>query len=186
MDQTQMVGMAEMAITCSAGGVLMALGLGSCVGVCVYDYHKKIAGLAHVVLPASGGQCGSDGKYADTAIPALLKAMAAAGANERSLRYAIVGGAQLFIGASTGARLDIGPRNVEAVLALLKARNAAILAQDTGGNSGRTVTVFGDGRVRLRTLGKTERDLVNLSGAGSERGSAGLAGTALNVHMAAA
>ncbi len=183
MDQTQMVGMAEMAITCSAGGMLMALGLGSCVGVCVYDYQKKIAGLAHVVLPASGGQCGADGKYADTAIPALVKAMAAAGANERSLRFAIVGGAQLFVGASTGARLDIGPRNVEAVITQLKARNALLVAQDTGGNSGRTVTVFGDGRVRLRTLGKTERDLVHLGGTNADRGSTGLA---VGVHIAAA
>ncbi len=181
-----MVGMAEMAITCSAGGMLMALGLGSCIGLCAFDNNKKIAGLAHIVLPASGGQCGSDGKYADTAIPALFRAMVAAGANERSIRFAVVGGAQLFVGASTGARLDIGPRNIEAVLTHLKARNATILAQDTGGNSGRTVTLFADGRVRLRTLGKTERDLVNLGATMNERGMTGISSGASGYQSAAA
>ena len=46
--------------------------LGSCVGVVLYDRAAKLGGLAHIVLPSARGAVDHPGKYADTAIPALI------------------------------------------------------------------------------------------------------------------
>ena len=45
------VGMADLNI-CHAPDAITTLGLGSCVGVALYDQPKKLAGLVHVMLPA--------------------------------------------------------------------------------------------------------------------------------------
>jgi chemotaxis protein CheD len=46
------VGMADLAV-CKAPQKLMTAGLGSCVGVCIYDPRTKVGGLAHIMLPNS-------------------------------------------------------------------------------------------------------------------------------------
>ena len=38
--------------------VLVSLGLGSCVGVALYDPERKVGGLAHIMLPSSNGAGG--------------------------------------------------------------------------------------------------------------------------------
>ncbi len=65
--------MGELAVH-AEGGVLRTL-LGSCVGVALFDRRLRIGGLAHVVLPRSRGQVDQPGKFADTAIPELMKRM---------------------------------------------------------------------------------------------------------------
>lgn len=165
MGQTIMVGMAEIKIAVGSEDILAALGLGSCIGVCAYDPLMRVAGMAHVVLPESLG-AGADpaGKYADTAIPALLEEMQRAGAAPGRICIAIAGGAQLFTFAGATPRLDIGQRNMVAVMKSLEKYSLNVVAQDTGGNAGRTVHLFvGDGRVRVKTIGQGEKDLVVLS-----------------------
>ena len=46
--------------------------LGSCVGVVLYHRAAKLGGVAHIVLPAAPANADHPGKYADTAIPALI------------------------------------------------------------------------------------------------------------------
>ncbi len=46
------VGMAEYKIA-KVPEILTTLGLGSCIGICLYDKQAKIAGLAHIMLPFS-------------------------------------------------------------------------------------------------------------------------------------
>jgi len=55
--------------------VRLASVLGSCVAVCLYHPRLRVAGMAHVVLPESTGHQGGPGKFADTAVPALLAAL---------------------------------------------------------------------------------------------------------------
>ena len=43
------VGIADAAIV-SAPDTLITMGLGSCVGIALYDREKKIAGLVHIML----------------------------------------------------------------------------------------------------------------------------------------
>ena len=46
------VGMADMNVA-KDKGILITLGLGSCVGIALYDPVVKVAGLAHCMLPDS-------------------------------------------------------------------------------------------------------------------------------------
>jgi chemotaxis protein CheD len=46
------VGMADLNVTYLTG-ILKTTGLGSCVGVTLFDAKAKVAGMAHVMLPSS-------------------------------------------------------------------------------------------------------------------------------------
>lgn len=143
-------------------GVLVAIGLGSCVGVALYDPVRRVAGLAHIFLPAShNGRLvpGSPARYADTGVPALVEAMREAGALQRQIQAKIAGGAQLFL-RGDHSTLDVGRRNVEAVRAALASLGIPLVAQDVGGSRGRTMRLFADsGRVVVTTLGREAREL---------------------------
>ncbi len=167
MSNSIMVGMGEIKISRMPEDVLTALGLGSCIGVCVYDPICRIAGMAHVVLPSHVQNTGDlPGKFATTAIPALLESMRRCGAKTGNLRVAIAGGAQIFAFAGASAQLDIGKRNATAVQEMLAKNNLPIHAQDVGGNMGRTVQLYSnDGRVSIKTIGQGVKELVILGDA---------------------
>ena len=52
MSKVIKVGMADLN-TCKNPDVITTLGLGSCIGISLYDPVTKIGGLAHVMLPDS-------------------------------------------------------------------------------------------------------------------------------------
>lgn len=134
------VGIADMNIV-HAPDTIRTSGLGSCVGVVLYDDSKKIAGLLHVMLPDSSlGRSDSlnAAKFADTGIYSLMEMLKAEGVRPLSLKAKIAGGSQMFqFGSSDSIR--IGPRNVEAVKKELARLSIPIVAEDTGGSSGRTI-----------------------------------------------
>ncbi|NLT57732.1 MAG: chemotaxis protein CheD [Clostridiales bacterium] len=154
-----LVGMADLNIA-QAPDTLTTLGLGSCVGIALFDTIRRIGGMAHIMLPSSGGQVGAGvnrAKFADTAIVDLLQKMGNAGAQRTALVAKLAGGAHMF-GNSGGANvLRVGERNVAATLQVLEFLKIPILANDTGGNYGRTIELFTeDGRLKVRSLGKGE------------------------------
>lgn len=117
-------------------------GLGSCVGVVLYDERKKIAGLIHIMLPDSTlGKVvpGNVAKFADTGIDAMIGELTKQGVQKFSLKAKIAGGAQMFKFSSEQDSMRIGPRNVEAVKQALRKNGVRIVAEDTGGSSGRTI-----------------------------------------------
>src|SRR4051812_7256583 len=98
-----MVRMGEMATAGALGSTLVSIGLGSCIGLALLDRSRKIAGLAHVMLPAApdAGHGGTPGKFADHAVPALVGELTKAGARKERLEAVLVGGARMFaIGSS--------------------------------------------------------------------------------------
>lgn len=148
------VGMSEVK-TAKPNDTLVALGLGSCVGVCMYDPLIKLGGMAHIMLPDStqARDRTNPGKFADTAIPFLLEEMEDQGASRRRLKVKIVGGAQMFSISGTDERLNIGPRNVVAVEASLSKVGLKIAARSVGGNLGKTVTLEPEtGKVSVRSF----------------------------------
>ena len=68
------VGIADMNI-CKVPDTITTVGLGSCVGVVLYDERKKISGLLHVMLPDSTRikDNSNKAKFADTGIDFLIK-----------------------------------------------------------------------------------------------------------------
>jgi len=120
-------------------GVLRTL-LGSCLGLALYDRRLKIAALAHIVLPDSQGREGIPGKFADTAVPAMLRQMQQLAAGEALRPCAkIAGGANMFT-ASAGAN-TIGEQNIRAVERVLGALRIPVIARDCGGEQGRRMTL---------------------------------------------
>ncbi|MCS6829557.1 MAG: chemotaxis protein CheD [Armatimonadota bacterium] len=158
------VGMGEIQVVRGVGNELTALGLGSCIGVCLYDPLTRVAGMVHVVLPKSQSERTGElpGKFADTAIPAIVQQMVGLGASASRLKAAIAGGAQLFqFGVSNS--LDVGSRNAEAVINALRAAGIPLVAKDVGGSTGRTLRMFSDnGLVVVRAIGGAERELAAL------------------------
>ncbi|SFD68757.1 chemotaxis protein CheD [Paenibacillus catalpae] len=137
------VGMAD--LKWAAGGAhLRTTGLGSCVGLTLYDPVARVAGMAHVMLPSSEIARESTmniAKYADTAIPELIGQMKAVGAVVGRLAAKMAGGAQMFAFSGQSDSMRIGPRNVESCLAILANYSIPVLGQDTGGNYGRTIEI---------------------------------------------
>jgi len=155
------VGMADLKVTKSPG-VLTTLGLGSCVGIALYDSGTKVAGLAHIMLPDSKAIHNNSNvaKFADTAIDKLISDMERIGARRRSIQAKIAGGAQMFAFNATNESLRVGDRNVEATRRILQQLNIPILAAETGANFGRTVELYSeDGRFLIKTIGQGIRIL---------------------------
>lgn len=128
--------------------VLLKTTLGSCVGVVLHDRGRSVGGLAHVMLPRRLGQDRSVGKYADTAVPALVERMRRFGSERRDLSAFLAGGANMFRQAADGAIATIGAHNIEAVRQILADLRIPIAFEDIGGTQGRTV-IFDSARGAL-------------------------------------
>ncbi|WP_017727333.1 chemotaxis protein CheD [Halalkalibacterium ligniniphilum] len=156
------VGMADLNVAI-APDTIRTSGLGSCVGVILYDEQSKIAGMAHVMLPDStiGRQTKLNrAKYADTALDNLIEELVKAGANVQAMKAKIAGGAQMFSFSSANEMMRIGPRNVEAVKKKLAELHIPIVAEDVGGNSGRTIEFDPVTRLlRIRTVSQGVKEL---------------------------
>lgn len=162
MNETKIgVGLGEMHWSRTPNTALVCYGLGSCVGIAAYDPLKKIGAMAHVVLPDSSIMRPGDSvyKYADTCVPALLKELERLGAERQRLQIKIAGGAQVLTVAGA-ARMDIGNKNIQAVKGALHREGLRLMAEETGGNYGRTFSLYIDsGKVTVKAVGKPEVEL---------------------------
>ncbi len=149
------VGMADLKVAKFPDN-LTTLGLGSCVGVCMYDPMQKIIGMAHIMLPSSTAVRNNTNraKFADTAIDDLIKEMELLGAKRRNLVCKMAGGAQMFKFSSANETLKIGQRNAIAVKNKVNDLQIKIKADDTGGNFGRTIELYSEsGKLIVKTIG---------------------------------
>lgn len=155
------VGMADYKIGRAPGGII-SYGLGSCVGIALFDEFTKIGGLAHIMLPYStqARSAENPAKFADTALPLMLDEMLRLGANKSRIRAKIAGGAQMFSFTNATDIMRVGERNSEATKSVLKKLEIIIIAEDTGGNYGRTVELKLDsGIFRIKTIDRGEKEL---------------------------
>ena len=135
-----MVGIADYRIA-SGPYRIITVGLGSCVGISIYDTFSMTGGLAHIMLPESTQfqRIDNEAKFADLAIPKMIFELESLGVKRRNMAAKIAGGASMFQFADKGLNADIGQRNVEAVRSALRKLGIPVLAEDTGGNTGRTM-----------------------------------------------
>jgi chemotaxis protein CheD len=155
------VGLGELQISRSPQDVLVAYGLGSCVGVGMYDPAARVAGLLHAVLP-NHPNGGSDqaAKYVDSGILTLMVQILKAGAERHRLVIRMAGGANMLVAPGFSQTFNIGSRNVDAAMATLGTLNLRIASQEVGGNTGRTLRFYvADGRMTIRTIGNQEREI---------------------------
>jgi chemotaxis protein CheD len=143
---------------------LVTLGLGSCIGLVIYDQISKTAGMVHIMLPDSreAKNLPKPGKFADTAVPLLLEELAKLGVNRSQLRAKMAGGAQMFAmpGKADNAIFGVGSRNVEATTKMLASAGIRLVASDTGGSKGRSVEFSTETlKFIVKTLGSGTKEL---------------------------
>ena len=129
---------------------MMSIGLGSCIGLVLYDDEHRVGAMVHIMLPDSSGRMDRPGKYADTAIPLLLQELSALGCKKQKITAKMVGGACMFV--YFGNNLNIGERNSQRIKEILQEHRIRIVAEDIGGKVGRTVifTPLEGGKVTVR------------------------------------
>jgi len=145
---------------------LITYGLGSCVGLGLWDRYSKIAIMAHIMLPDSSKQPHkrefNSAKFADTAIRSMMAKCKYLGIAKENLEAKLVGGANMFaaINKLDHININIGQRNVAATKENLMQIGIALKREDTGGTSGRTVEFYAEnGIMRIRTALSGEREL---------------------------
>lgn len=140
--------------------ILESLGLGSSVAVCLYDSNKKAGGMARIMAP----DCKKPAKginplrFVNEGIDHLLQAVELMGCDSKNLKAKIFGGASLFPKLE---KIDtISKQNIQAVKQRLNELNIEIIAEDTGGNKGRSV-LFNtkEGSVTVNQIGTSEKRL---------------------------
>ena len=147
-----LIKMAEMAVEENSN--LLKTTLGSCVGVILHEENRNISGMAHIMLPERFRRDLSVGKYADTAIPALLSRVLNRGGKKENLRAYLTGGANMFKASTDTKIATVGDKNIQAAKRILNDLGIPIVFEETGGDRGRTV-VFDNhtGEIQVKTLG---------------------------------
>ncbi|NLF52588.1 MAG: chemotaxis protein CheD [Leptolinea sp.] len=155
------VGLGEYFVSHDPMDVLIAFGLGSCLGIGMYDPVARVGGLIHVVLPEQkAGNDSNPAKFVDSGIPLLLKKLQAEGAVESRLVIKMAGGANMLVSPGLSGTFDIGTRNIQMAHQTLKNLHLKLHTEEVGGQVGRTVRLYvADGRMTVRMMGSQERDL---------------------------
>lgn len=151
------VGIGEWKVSNQQDDIIKTYALGSCVAVITYDQKKGVAGMIHIALPESKVNAGKaerlPGYFADTGLPMLIKDMERKGADKRSIKVRLAGGASIM---DENRNFDIGRRNTIAVKRFLWKNGLGVIREDTGGNRSRTVALnVSDGTVTVSNSGKT-------------------------------
>jgi chemotaxis protein CheD len=161
MYNTLAVGLGEIKISRDPGDLLVAYGLGSCLGIGVYDPVIRLAGMLHAILPVNpNGSTENAGKYVDSGVAMLLEQLIRLGGDRKRFILRMAGGANMLVAPGMTSVLNVGSRNVESAFATFSAMNLKLASHEVGGNTGRTVRFYvADGRMTIRTMGNQEREI---------------------------
>ncbi len=154
MIERRRVGISE-CLVARGPSVLITYGLGSCLGIALYDPKQRLGGLAHSLLPSPprGAKRVKETKFVETAIRHMTDELTVLGAEREDMIAKIVGGANMFHLLHTRPEDGVGARNVRKARELLESLGIFLAAEDTGGDYGRTVEFdLATGEVRVRTV----------------------------------
>jgi chemotaxis protein CheD len=141
--------------------VLVTYGLGSCIGITIWDPVSRVGGLLHFMLPESQSDPAKakdqPALYADTGIPLLFKSAYQLGADKKRLLVRVAGGAQVLDGDGV---FNIGKRNYLAMKKIFWKAGVMIHAEEVGKNISRTLRLeVGTGKLLLQEAGEEAREL---------------------------
>ncbi|AIY82720.1 MAG: chemotaxis protein CheD [Clostridium baratii] len=155
----KIVGLSEIYVG-KEGENIITVGLGSCVGVIIYDDKNKVFGLAHIMLSDSTQfkNVQNIGKYVDLAIPELIRQVIKNGALRKNLKCKLTGGASMFNFSDTSLISDIGKRNVIKAREVLLKEKIEIISEDVFGTKGRTISInTSTGEIFVKMVGGETR-----------------------------
>jgi chemotaxis protein CheD len=153
-DDRLRVGISEFRVA-RAPEILVSYGLGSCLGIVLYDARLQIGGLAHSLLPGArpGGRENRPAKHVEGAIRLMVDELLGAGSDLRFLTAKLAGGANMFESLNPGVEEGIGVRNISMGRQVLAQIGIPLLAEDVGGNHGRTIEFdLATGLLQVRSL----------------------------------
>jgi len=150
------VGIGEMRVSSRPEDVLVTYSLGSCVGLAVYDPVACVGGLIHCMLPLSKidlqKACANPCMFTDLGAQVLLQTVFDHGAEKRRLVVKVAGAAEAL---DREGVFKIGERNYTVLRKVLWKNDILIAAEDIGGTSPRTLTLYMDnGRTTVRSRGQ--------------------------------
>jgi chemotaxis protein CheD len=151
---TLRVKVADFAVGRNGDTVIATVGLGSCVAIALWDPATRVGGLAHVLLPSESmtRDRSNRAKFPSAAVPLLLAEMRGLGAKGK-FGARLVGGSSMFSTLLPSGGANIGERNVAASREALAAAGVPLLAEDVGGDYGRSVYFhLEDGRIEVHSL----------------------------------
>jgi two-component system chemotaxis response regulator CheB len=128
--------------------------LGSCVAICLYNKKVKAGGMNHYMLP-TGTNTNMAAKYGDYATEKLISSMLKIDADKTNLEASVYGGAAVVGHLNSG--FEIGQRNADIALGILKEQNIKVVRKQLGGENG--VKIFFDnqtGSVETKLIQKSE------------------------------
>ena len=141
---------------------LITRGLGSCLGITLYDYAKKVGAMAHPMLPDIDKSKikSNPARFVNSAIKKMVEELEKRGCAKNQLVAKLFGGAHMFGFITSESILNVGQKNIEMALAVLKELGIKIEAKEIGGNFGRTVELnLEDGKVMVRTVSWGEKEV---------------------------
>ena len=161
MKDSLAAGLGEIKISQDPEDILVAYGLGSCVGIGIADPQVHIAGLLHAVLPSNpNGTEAPNPKYVSSGIEILLKELIQRGASPKRFVIRMAGGANMLVAPGFSNSFNIGTRNVETAYETFKRLGLKLNSHEVGGTTGRTVRFYvRDGKMTIRTVGNQEREI---------------------------
>ncbi len=155
------IGIADLNVT-NAPNKLITVGLGSCIGITLYDEVRKNGGMLHIMLPDSTQfqNITNPYKFADLGVPILLKKVQDMGSRKNDIFAKIAGGASMFNFTDKNMIMDIGNRNSLAVKKILNELGISLVSEDIGGSNGRTIVLdTNTGNVLIKTVGKDMKEI---------------------------
>ncbi|MCX7927060.1 MAG: chemotaxis protein CheD [Candidatus Omnitrophica bacterium] len=155
------VPMAGMVVS-QAPHILVTKGLGSCLGITIYDPLKKIGGMAHPMLPDinKARVKSNPSRFVNSAITLLLEELDKRGCSRMRLVVKIFGGAHMFSFINTDSNLNVGQKNIEMAQTIFRELNLKIISQEVGGTFGRTIYLnLEDGKVLVKTVSWGEKEV---------------------------
>ena len=149
------VGVADMKTSKQPEDELITHGLGSCLGVAVYDPVAKVGGMLHAMMPDSSinpdKAKANPGMFVDSGVPTLFAGIERDGGLRSRCKLKIAGGALIN---GTNDYFETGRRNYVALKRMLWKCGMLIDAEDIGGNDARTMRLeIKSGQVRMTKKG---------------------------------
>lgn len=136
------VGIGEWVVASDPEDQIKTYALGSCLAVIITDIKLGITGMIHIALPESSIDPEKakerPGYFADSGIPLMIEEMKKRGAIRANVRIKLAGGASVM---DSKGIFDIGKRNLLAAKKILWKSSLGAIAEDTGGEISRTVSV---------------------------------------------
>jgi chemotaxis protein CheD len=134
---------------------LITRGLGSCLGITIFDPVKKIGAMVHPMLPDMERSKikSNPSRFVNSGITGAMQELEKKGCFRGRMEIKIFGGAHMFSFINADSALNVGQKNIEMAHAIFAGLNLKIIAEEVGGTFGRTIELDTEtGKVLVKTV----------------------------------